>query len=83
LSKWFYDAKIADREYKSTLSSSRSGISLNDAELTELDKIVSPLLKKGQSVRHICSHKRDELLVSDKTIYKYLELGYSPLICLI
>ena len=75
LSKWFYDAKTADDGYKSTLSCSRSGISLNEAELERLDKVVSPLLKKGQSVRYICSHKSDELIVSDKTIYKYLGQG--------
>jgi IS30 family transposase len=75
LSKWLYDAIAANRDYKSTLSDSRSGISLNDAELKQIDEIISPLLKKGQSVRNICSRKRDELLISDKTIYKYLELG--------
>jgi IS30 family transposase len=75
LSKWVYDAKIANGEYKDVLSDSRRGISLNDTELKQLDNTVSPLLKNGQSVRYICSHKSDELAVSDKTIYKYLGLG--------
>jgi len=75
LSKWLYDAKTAEGSYRSTLSGSRSGISLSDAELGHLDKTVSPLLKKGQSVRYVCSHKRDEISVSDKTIYKYLRMG--------
>jgi len=75
LSKWVYDAKIADREYEKTLSTSRQGISLNQNELTKLNDIVSPLLKNGQSVRFVCSHKSDELMVSDKTIYKYVSEG--------
>jgi len=70
-----YDAKIADREYEKTLSTSRQGISLNQNELTKLNDIVSPLLKNGQSVRFVCSHKSDELMVSDKTIYKYVSEG--------
>ena len=75
LSKWLYDAKAANEAYKEVLSSSRTGVSLNEAELEHLDKTVSPLLKNGQSVRYIYHHKRAELTVSDKTIYKYLELG--------
>jgi len=75
LSKWIYDAKAANGEYKSVLSDSRKGVSLNETELEHLNKIVSPLLKKGQSVQYICSHKGDEVMVSDKTIYKYLGIG--------
>ena len=75
LSKWIYDAKKADEKYKNVLSDSRKGISLDDVELKHLDEIVSPLLKNGQSVRYICSHKSDEIMVSDKTIYTYLGQG--------
>ena len=75
LSKWLYDARKANEKYREKLSDSRKGISLDDAELKCLDGIVSPLLKKGQSVRYICSHKGEEIAVSDKTIYKYIEQG--------
>jgi IS30 family transposase len=40
--------------------------------LERVDKIVSPLLKKGQSVRSICLRKADEIMISDKTVYNYL-----------
>ena len=75
LSKWVYEAKVAEAAYKKTLSSSREGISLAEEELERLNEIVSPLIKKGQSVRFICSHKSNELNVSDKTIYKYISGG--------
>ena len=72
LSKFIYDAKIAHKGYENVLSDSRKGMSLNEEELKNINKIVSPLLKNGQSVRFIHSHKADELMVSDKTIYKLI-----------
>lgn len=76
LSKWIYDAKKAQSMYEEKLSDSRQGISLNESELVSLDKIVSPLLKKGQSVRHICQIRGSEITVSNRTIYKYLHNNY-------
>lgn len=72
LSKWIYDAKTAQQEYEQNLSEARQGICLNESELIHLDSIVSPLLKKGHSVRSICQNNKQNILVSDKTIYKYL-----------
>ena len=75
LSKWEYDAKNAHKEYENMLSESRKGISLSAEELENINRIVSPLLKKGQSVRSICERKKDELMISDVTIYKLLNEG--------
>ena len=75
LSKWIYDAKYADIDYRGVLSNSRKGIALSETELAQVDEMVSPLLKKGQSIPYICSQKGDELVVSSKTIYKYLAKG--------
>ena len=72
LSKWVYEAKTAQQKYEETLSESRQGICLNDDELIELDSIISPLLKKGHSVRNICQNNNEIISVSDKTIYRYL-----------
>ena len=72
LGKWLYDAKKAQSKYEHDLSESRKGLGLNPAELKALDDIVSPLLKNGQSIRHICNNKSDEIMVSDKTIYNYV-----------
>lgn len=72
LSKWIYDAKTAQQQYEGVLSEARQGICLNEDELIQLDNIVSPLLKKGHSVRNICQNNNQTIPVSDKTVYKYL-----------
>lgn len=72
LSKWLYDSKKAQGKYEIVLSESRQGIGLNEAELDALDKIVSPLLKQGQSVRRICANKSSTIMLSEKTIYNYI-----------
>ncbi|MBQ8164952.1 MAG: IS30 family transposase [Clostridia bacterium] len=72
LSKYIYSAKDAHNMYLEKLSESRSGITLSEEELNRLDKIISPKIKKGQSVRNICIQNRDDIMLSDKTIYKYI-----------
>lgn len=44
--KKFYDAKEAQLDYERTLSDSRSGVMITDDELSELDNLISPLIKK-------------------------------------
>lgn len=48
-----YDARAAEKAYRETLVGSRSGFDLSAQELIRIDDIVSPLIKKGQSVYHI------------------------------
>ncbi len=52
--KRYYDAGRADREYRKTLTDSRSGYDLTCEELIRINDIVSPRIKKGQSIYHIC-----------------------------
>lgn len=40
-----------------------------------LDKLVSPLIRKGQPLSHICSEHKDELPISERTLYRYIESG--------
>jgi len=72
LSKWLYDAQKAQTGYKSLLSESRQGIGLTESELNNVNCIVSPLLKKGQSVRSICENNKDSIMLSEKSIYNYI-----------
>ena len=57
------------------LSESRRGISLTEQELDRINDTISPLLKKGQSLPVICERYRDELPVSDRTLYSYIDAG--------
>jgi hypothetical protein len=40
-----------------------------------MDDIVSPLLRKGQSLHHIAVHHADELMKSERTLYAYINSG--------
>ena len=70
-----YDARYAQQQYEQMLSESRRGISLTEQELDRIKDTISPLLKTGQSLPVICERYRDELPVSDRTIYSYIDAG--------
>ena len=73
LKKRFYDAGAADRAYRCKLSESRSGISLSEEEVRRLDEVVTPLIRKKQSPYHICTTNKDEIMVSQRTVYRYID----------
>ena len=75
LRRMLYDAKYAQQQYEQILSESRKGISLTEQELNRINDTITPLLKKGQSLPVICERYRDELPVSDRTIYSYIDAG--------
>jgi len=73
LQKSFYIAADAQKEYELIRSESRSGITVDEVEVSRLDQIISPLIRKGQSIHHICSNNRDLIMCSEKTIYNYVD----------
>ena len=75
LEKAFYRAVAAQNEYDSLKSESRSGFALSQAELARLDRIVSPLLRNGQSLHHIAIHHKDETMASERSLYTYVNNG--------
>ena len=70
LTKYYYRALPSFNKYKTVLSESRQGINLTELELSNLDRIVSPLIKKGQSISHI--HKTNDLPCTRATLYNYI-----------
>ncbi len=58
LEKRYYNAALADQEYREVLSESRRGISYSEAEIKHLDDFISPLIMKGQSINHICANNK-------------------------
>lgn len=68
----YYSAHKADASYKKILSESRSGIRVTPEKLMEIDAIVSPLVRKGQSLNHIMATHKDEIGVSERTLYTYI-----------
>ena len=71
LVKYYYRALSSHNQYLNTLSTSRQGINISDEELCELDNIVSPLIKNGQSISHI--YKTQNLNCSKSTLYNYID----------
>ena len=45
---------------------------VSETELANINSIVSPLLRKGQSLHHICANHADELMVSERSLYTYV-----------
>lgn len=75
LEKSLYRASRAQKEYEQTKSESRSGFDISEEELRQLDAVVSPLLKQGQSLHHIALNHPDETMKSERTLYTYVNNG--------
>lgn len=75
LEKCIYDAAAAQTEYSEVLSETRQGFAVSEEEKKRLDDIISPLIRKGQSLHHICLNHMDELMVTERTLYTYMDAG--------
>jgi IS30 family transposase len=75
LEKSFYSAENANQEYKTLLSTSRDGINTDSDELKRIDNFITPLIKNGQSIHHVCANNKDIIMCSEKTIYNYIDLN--------
>ena len=75
LQRHLYDAKYAQKEYEDVLSESRQGFAISEEELKRIDAIITPLVKQGQSIHHICIENADDIMLDEKTIYNYIDAG--------
>ena len=75
LAKKLYDAECAHKDYKTTLSESRAGISLTESELNFIADTVIPLIKNGVSLPVAYSAYADRMPVSERTLYDYIDKG--------
>jgi IS30 family transposase len=73
LLKNIYDAEHAHLKAHESISQSRSGLCVSEAEVDRLNKIISPLVQNGQSVHQIYVSHEDQLMCSEKTIYNYID----------
>lgn len=72
---FFYRANVANDVYLSLLKNSRTGIILSRQQLHELDCMLTPLLKQGQSIAHIYVAHKDEIPCTMRTLYNYIDQG--------
>lgn len=69
LSKLVYDATLAHQAYRKTWVEARQGLCFSEEELRQLNDLISPLLKKRQSIHHIVTHNPDLIPWSERTLY--------------
>jgi len=75
LTKFYYNAKTAQKDYENLLIESRTGILYSPEEIKRIDDIIKPLIDKGHSIHHIVVNNRDSIMLSEKTLYNYIEIG--------
>lgn len=73
--KYYYRAKDADSSYEQRKHECRKGINLSSEERAALDELVSPLLRKGQTMDHIFAEHKQEIPCSERTLYRYIDSG--------
>ena len=75
LDRAYYMAQQADAVAHRRYSEARSNPRLAEGELAALDALVSPLVRKGQPLTHIFAEHGDEIPVSQRTLYNYIDAG--------
>lgn len=73
LGKWNYSAKKAQEHYEQKLRESREGISLSEEEFQFLSLKVMPLIQKGLSASVAYESQADQMPVSVRTLYSYID----------
>ncbi len=75
MDKRLYSSKYADDCYRELLASSREGINQTPESIQRMNDILTPLVKKGQSLAHIYATHADDMRCSRRTMYEYIEAG--------
>ncbi len=75
LRKRYYMHNPAHKNYRDILVASREGANITQGELLDLDGLLSPLVRGGQSVHHVIANNPDRFSVNEKTVYRYVAGG--------
>ena len=73
--RFYYMANQADAMSKKRYSKARKKTHADKDELKRIDSIVYPLIRKGQPISHIYAEHGDEIGVSPRTLYRYIDMG--------
>lgn len=71
--KFFYLAQFAEFKSRDLLKNTRSGIGLSAQQLSDLDRLLTPLIQKGQPINHIFATHKGEIPCSKRTLYRYID----------
>ncbi|MCQ2534747.1 MAG: IS30 family transposase [Clostridia bacterium] len=73
--KYIYTAEYAEAAVKRRRSESRTGIRISDEDMKMMDELVTKLVKKGQPLTHIYAEHKNEMPVSLRSLYNYIDNG--------
>lgn len=73
--RYTYYARKADDMYRETKSDSRKGINLTPEEVFKINEVITPLIKKGQTINHLYINHPDILDFSKPSFYNYVNNG--------
>lgn len=73
--RYTYYARKADDSYHEVKSEARKGINLTPEEVFEINNILTPLIKKGQTINHLYINHPDILDFSKPSFYNYVNNG--------
>ena len=73
--RYTYYARKADDIYKEVKSEARKGINLTPEEVFQINKVLTPLIKKGQTINHLYINHPDLLDFSKPSFYNYVNNG--------
>ena len=73
--RFTYYARKADDSYKEVKREARKGINLTPEEVYEINNVLTPLIKKGQTINHLYINHPDILDFSKPSFYNYVNNG--------
>ena len=71
--RYMYSAKFAQAQSDERLSSSRKGVRVDEKEIEILNSVLEKGIRKGQPLAHIYEQHKNELSVSLRSIYNYID----------
>jgi len=74
--KYLYGASPAYKQYRRLLSESRQGADRTEDEMAAIEELCKPLILKGQPLSHIYAYHKNEISISKRTFYRYVNGGY-------
>jgi len=73
--RFTYYARKANDCYLEVVSDSKKGINLTEEEVYNINKVITPLIMKGQTVNHVYINHPEILDFSKTSFYNYTSLG--------
>ena len=73
--KYIYSAKHADAAVTRRRYESRQGIRVTEEQMAGMNSLITQLVKKGQPLAHIYAEHEEEIPVSLRTLYNYIDAG--------